>query len=121
MIFLWSLPAALPEMLAHKILLPFPVCPCQVDRAFGGDSDGRDADGAAAGGLPFLASDAGHADGALEPHALAEDQPVDAGFGRDARTPLVCRLADSLRQLIPAASATVLPVLLCPSPAHNHH
>jgi hypothetical protein len=33
-------------------------------------------------------------------------------------TALVRRVADSLRQLIPAASATVLPVLLCPSPDH---
>jgi hypothetical protein len=33
-------------------------------------------------------------------------------------TPVVRRLADSLRRLIPAASAAALPVLLCPSPAH---
>ena len=64
-----------PDVLAHKILLPFPVCSRQVDRAFAGDSDGRDADGAAAGGLPLPAPGAGHADGALEPHAPAGDRP----------------------------------------------
>ena len=46
-------------MLAHKMLLPFPVCPRQVDRAFAGDSDGRDTDGAAAGGFPLPAPGAG--------------------------------------------------------------
>jgi flagellar biosynthesis protein FlhA len=35
-------------------------------------------------------------------------------------TPVVRRLADSLRQLIPASSAAALPVLLCPSPARYH-
>jgi flagellar biosynthesis protein FlhA len=35
-------------------------------------------------------------------------------------TPLLRRLADSLKQLIPAASAAALPVLLCPSPARYH-
>jgi flagellar biosynthesis protein FlhA len=35
-------------------------------------------------------------------------------------TPVVRRLADSLRQLIGAASAAALPVLLCPSPARYH-
>ena len=34
--------------------------------------------------------------------------------------PLVRRLSDSLRQLIGSASAAVLPVLLCPSPARYH-
>ena len=34
-------------------------------------------------------------------------------------TPVVRRLADSLRRLIPAASAA-FPVLLCPSPARYH-
>jgi flagellar biosynthesis protein FlhA len=34
--------------------------------------------------------------------------------------PLVRRLTDSLRQLIGASSAAVLPVLLCPSPARYH-
>jgi len=35
-------------------------------------------------------------------------------------TPVVRRLADSLRQLIGSASAAALPVLLCPSPARYH-
>ena len=35
-------------------------------------------------------------------------------------TPVVRRLADSLRRLIPASSAAALPVLLCPSPARYH-
>jgi flagellar biosynthesis protein FlhA len=35
-------------------------------------------------------------------------------------TPLVRRLADSLKQLIATAPATALPVLLCPSPARYH-
>ncbi len=35
-------------------------------------------------------------------------------------TPVVRRLADSVRQLIGAASAAALPVLLCPSPARYH-
>jgi flagellar biosynthesis protein FlhA len=35
-------------------------------------------------------------------------------------TPIVRRLADSLRQLIGATSAAALPVLLCPSPARYH-
>jgi flagellar biosynthesis protein FlhA len=35
-------------------------------------------------------------------------------------TPVVRRLTDSLRRLIPAASAAALPVLLCPSPARYH-
>jgi flagellar biosynthesis protein FlhA len=35
-------------------------------------------------------------------------------------TPVVRRLADSLRQLIPSSSAAALPVLLAPSPARYH-
>jgi flagellar biosynthesis protein FlhA len=35
-------------------------------------------------------------------------------------TPVVRRLSDSVRQLIGAASAAALPVLLCPSPARYH-
>ncbi|MGC9159729.1 MAG: FHIPEP family type III secretion protein, partial [Terracidiphilus sp.] len=37
-----------------------------------------------------------------------------------AGTPVVRRLADSLRRLIPASSAAALPVLLVPSPARYH-
>jgi len=40
--------------------------------------------------------------------------------GETQGTPLVRRLADSLRQLIGATSAAALPVLLCPSPARYH-
>jgi flagellar biosynthesis protein FlhA len=35
-------------------------------------------------------------------------------------TPVVRRLADSLRRLVPAVYAAALPVLLCPSPARYH-
>jgi flagellar biosynthesis protein FlhA len=35
-------------------------------------------------------------------------------------TPVVRRLADSLKRLIPASSAAALPVLLCPIPARYH-
>jgi flagellar biosynthesis protein FlhA len=35
-------------------------------------------------------------------------------------TPVVRRLADSLRRLIPSSSSAALPVLLCPSPARYH-
>jgi flagellar biosynthesis protein FlhA len=42
-----------------------------------------------------------------------------AGSNR-ASAPLIRRLADSLRQLISAAPATALPVLLAPSPARYH-
>jgi flagellar biosynthesis protein FlhA len=38
----------------------------------------------------------------------------------NAGTPVVRRLTDSVRQLIGAASAAALPVLLCPSPARYH-
>jgi hypothetical protein len=40
--------------------------------------------------------------------------------GATPGTPVVRRLADSLRRLIPAASAAALPVLLFPSPARDH-
>jgi flagellar biosynthesis protein FlhA len=35
-------------------------------------------------------------------------------------TPVVRRLSDSLKRLIPASSAAALPVLLCPSPARYY-
>ena len=68
------------------------------------------------GQLPVLLLDA-----ALEEEILATLSP-DSGQrllspGGGAGTPLVRRLADSLRQLIGAASAAALPVLLVPSPA----
>jgi flagellar biosynthesis protein FlhA len=62
-------------------------------------------------------------DGALEEEILATLSPetgqrlLAAGT---PGTPVVRRLADSLRQLIPAASAAALPVLLVPSPARYH-
>jgi flagellar biosynthesis protein FlhA len=63
-------------------------------------------------------------DGALEEEILATLSP-DAGQRMLAAsaapaTPVVRRLADSLRRLIPASSAAALPVLLCPSPARYH-
>ena len=63
-------------------------------------------------------------DGALEEEILATLSP-DTGprmlaAGGAPATPVVRRLADSLRRLIPASSAAALPVLLCPSPARYH-
>jgi flagellar biosynthesis protein FlhA len=40
--------------------------------------------------------------------------------GPQPGTPVVRRLADSLRRLIPGATAAALPVLLCPSPARYY-
>jgi flagellar biosynthesis protein FlhA len=63
-------------------------------------------------------------DGALEEEILAtlspEMSPRMLASGGTPGTPVVRRLADSLRRLIPAASAAALPVLLCPSPARYH-
>ncbi len=53
---------------------------------------------------------------ALAPETGNRLLATGAGHG----TPVVRRLADSLRQLIGAASAAALPVLLCPSPARYH-
>jgi flagellar biosynthesis protein FlhA len=63
-------------------------------------------------------------EGALEEEILATLSP-DSGqrmlaAGATPGTPVVRRLADSLRRLIPASSAAALPVLLCPSPARYH-
>ncbi len=52
--------------------------------------------------------------GALSPET--GQRLMAAGQG----TPVVRRLADSLKQLIGASSASALPVLLCPSPARYH-
>jgi flagellar biosynthesis protein FlhA len=46
------------------------------------------------------------------------DRLLSAGVGNGV--PVLRRLADSLRQLIGAATASVPPVLLCPSPARYH-
>jgi flagellar biosynthesis protein FlhA len=68
------------------------------------------------GQLPVLLLDA-----ALEEEILTTLSPESSQrlltAGSVAGTPLVRRLADSLRQLIGAASAAALPVLLVPSPA----
>jgi flagellar biosynthesis protein FlhA len=63
-------------------------------------------------------------DGALEEEILATLSPETGqrmlAAAAAPGTPVVRRLADSLRRLIPAASAAALPVLLCPSPARYH-
>jgi flagellar biosynthesis protein FlhA len=62
-------------------------------------------------------------DGALEEEILATLQPETGQRMLAAAapgTPVVRRLTDSLRRLIPAASAAALPVLLVPSPARYH-
>jgi hypothetical protein len=62
--------------------------------------------------------------GALEEEILVTLSPEIGkrmlASGATPGTPVVRRLADSLRRLIPAASATVLPVLLFPSPARYY-
>ncbi|MGB6191120.1 MAG: flagellar biosynthesis protein FlhA [Terracidiphilus sp.] len=71
----------------------------------------------AEGQLPAFLLDAGLEDeilGALSPET--GQRLMVAGQG----SPVVRRLADSLRQLIGASSASALPVLLCPSPARYH-
>jgi flagellar biosynthesis protein FlhA len=63
-------------------------------------------------------------DGALEEEILATLAPETGqrmlSAGAVPGTPVVRRLADSVRRLIPASSAAALPVLLCPSPARYH-
>ena len=63
-------------------------------------------------------------DGAMEEEILATLSPEPAqrmlAAGAVSGTPVLRRLADSLRRLIPATSAAALPVLLCPSPARYH-
>ncbi len=71
------------------------------------------------GQLPVLLLDQ-----AIEEEILSSLSPepgsrlLTAGAGNGV--PLLRRLADSLRQLIGSASASVPPVLLCPSPARYH-
>jgi flagellar biosynthesis protein FlhA len=71
------------------------------------------------GQLPVLLLDP-----ALEEEILGTLAPETGqhllGAAGSPRTPLVRRLADSLRQLIGSTSAAALPVLLCPSPARYH-
>jgi flagellar biosynthesis protein FlhA len=71
------------------------------------------------GQLPVLLLDAALEEEILTTLAPETGQRLLAAEGVPA-TPLVRRLADSLRQLIGANSATALPVLLCPSPARYH-
>ncbi|MGD0682452.1 MAG: flagellar biosynthesis protein FlhA [Terracidiphilus sp.] len=63
-------------------------------------------------------------DGALEEEILTTLSPETGqrmlAANATPGTPVVRRLADSLRRLIPSASAAALPVLLCPSPARYH-
>jgi len=63
-------------------------------------------------------------DGALEEEILATLSPETSqrmlASGGASGVPVLRRLSDSLRRLIPAASAAALPVLLCPSPARYH-
>jgi flagellar biosynthesis protein FlhA len=63
-------------------------------------------------------------DGALEEEILATLSPETGqrmlASGSASGTPVLRRLTDSLRRLIPATSAAALPVLLAPSPARYH-
>jgi flagellar biosynthesis protein FlhA len=63
-------------------------------------------------------------DGALEEEILATLSPETGqkmlSVGATPGTPVLRRLTDSLRRLIPSASAAALPVLLVPSPARYH-
>ncbi len=71
------------------------------------------------GQLPVLLLDP-----ALEEEILATLSPETGqrmlSSGGAAGTPVLRRLTDSLRRLIPASSAAALPVLLAPSPARYH-
>jgi flagellar biosynthesis protein FlhA len=71
------------------------------------------------GQLPVLLLDPSLEEEILSTLAPESGQRLLASAGTPG-TPLVRRLADSLRQLIGAASAAALPVLLCPSPARYH-
>jgi len=63
-------------------------------------------------------------DGALEEEILATLSPETGqrmlSAGTAPGTPVVRRLTDSVRRLIPSSSAAALPVLLVPSPARYH-
>ena len=71
------------------------------------------------GQLPVLLLDPAVEEEILTTLAPETGQRLLASSGTPG-TPLVRRLADSLRQLIGSASAAALPVLLCPSPARYH-
>jgi flagellar biosynthesis protein FlhA len=71
------------------------------------------------GQLPVLLLDSALEDEILTMLAQDGSQKQLPASNRPS-TPLVRRLADSLRQLIAAAPSSALPVLLCPSPARYH-
>jgi flagellar biosynthesis protein FlhA len=71
------------------------------------------------GQLPILLLDPGLEEEILATLAPDGGQRLLASSGVPG-TPLVRRLTDSLRHLIPSSSAAALPVLLCPSPARYH-
>ena len=71
------------------------------------------------GQLPVLLLDPALEEEILNTLSPEGGQRLLASSGAPA-TPLVRRLADSLRQLIGGATAAALPVLLCPSPARYH-
>jgi len=71
------------------------------------------------GQLPVLLLDPALEEEILSTLAPETGQRLLAAAGASG-TPLVRRLADSLRQLIGTTSAAALPVLLCPSPARYH-
>jgi flagellar biosynthesis protein FlhA len=71
------------------------------------------------GQLPVLLLDSALEEEILTTLAPETGQRLLAASGTPG-TPVVRRLADSLRQLIGASSAAALPVLLCPSPARYH-
>jgi len=71
------------------------------------------------GQLPVLLLDPALEEEILSTLAPETSQRLLTSTGTSG-TPLLRRLSDSLRQLIGSASAAVLPVLLCPSPARYH-
>jgi flagellar biosynthesis protein FlhA len=70
------------------------------------------------GQLPVLLLDPGLEEEILS-HLSPDGQRLLASGGA-AGVPVFRHLTDSLRQLIPATTSAVLPVLLCPSPARYH-
>jgi flagellar biosynthesis protein FlhA len=71
------------------------------------------------GMLPVLLLDAGLEEEILATLAPEASNRLPSATGAGG-TPVVRRLVDSVRQLIGSASATALPVLLCPSPARYY-